>query len=369
MIMAELSQPIEIFYCYAHEDEKLRDELNKRLFNLRKQGVITEWYDRDISAGIDWEQAINLHLDTAQIILLLISPDFMASDYCYSIEMKRALERHEAGDARVIPVLLKTVDWEDAPFQKLQALPKNTRPVSRWRDKNEAFAEIAKDIKEVAKELKSKMPATSLPLATSSSETSPVSITEPSILAALQEEQNQSSPLDPIWDVPYKRNPFFTGRKEILENLRNIFTQNSSTSHSALQALSGMGGMGKTQTAIEYAYHYREHYHVVLWAKADSQEVLTPEFVRFANLLNLPGKREQDQKYAVATVKRWLERNTNYLLILDNVENIQMVSEYLPSASGGHILLTTQTQVLKGLAPRLEVEKMPQDEAVLLLLH
>ena len=82
---AENAEPLELFYSYAHADEKLRNELNKHLFNLKLQGLIRDWYDRDISAGTDWEQAIDSHLNTAHVILLLISPDFMASDYCYSI--------------------------------------------------------------------------------------------------------------------------------------------------------------------------------------------------------------------------------------------------------------------------------------------
>src|SRR5690349_21283752 len=118
----EVVEALELFYSYAHKDERLRNELNNHLYNLRRQHFIVDWFDRDISAGTDWEQDIDTHLNTAQVILLLISPDFMASDYCYSIEMKRALERHEAGEARVIPIILKPVDWKDAPFSKLQVL-------------------------------------------------------------------------------------------------------------------------------------------------------------------------------------------------------------------------------------------------------
>src|SRR2546430_12784509 len=93
---------IEVFYSYAHEDEPLRKELEKHLSILRRQGFIKEWNDRDIYAGTDWIHAINAHLDIASVILLLISPDFLVSDYCYSIEMQRALERHNAGEAWVI---------------------------------------------------------------------------------------------------------------------------------------------------------------------------------------------------------------------------------------------------------------------------
>src|SRR2546421_13002459 len=98
---------VEVFYSYAHEEEKLRDELKKHLSNLKRQGVITNWYDRDISAGKVWNEEIERHLNSAKVILLLISADFLNSDYSNGHEVIRALERHEAAEARVIPVILR----------------------------------------------------------------------------------------------------------------------------------------------------------------------------------------------------------------------------------------------------------------------
>jgi len=114
---------VNIFCCYAHEDEALLKKLKTHLRPLQREGLIELWDDRDISAGAEWEHEIREHLDAAQIILLLVSPDFMNSDYCYSVEMKHALERHERGEARVIPIILRPVLWEEAPFSKLKALP------------------------------------------------------------------------------------------------------------------------------------------------------------------------------------------------------------------------------------------------------
>src|SRR5713101_4023783 len=102
---------LKIFFCYAREDEALLNKLKTQLRPLQRQGLIEIWHDRDISAGAEWEREIDKHLNTAQIILLLVSPDFMNSDYCYSIEMKRALERHEQGTAKVIPIILSYVHW------------------------------------------------------------------------------------------------------------------------------------------------------------------------------------------------------------------------------------------------------------------
>jgi hypothetical protein len=120
---------VKLSFSYAHKDEALRDELAKHLALLKYQGIITTWHDRNITAGTEWAQAIDTNLNTADILLLLISANFLASDYCYDTEMQRALERHHDGEARVIPILLKPCDWEGAPFGKLQACPLLTVPV------------------------------------------------------------------------------------------------------------------------------------------------------------------------------------------------------------------------------------------------
>ena len=143
-----------IFFAYAREDEDLRDELQKHLSILERQGVITSWHDRKIGAGKEWKGEIDTHLNTARVILLLISPDFIASDYCWDVEVKRAMERHEAGEARVIPVILRPVDWKSAPFGKLQALPKDAKPVTRWPDCDEALLNVAKGIQAAVMELR-----------------------------------------------------------------------------------------------------------------------------------------------------------------------------------------------------------------------
>jgi Flp pilus assembly protein TadD len=147
---------IHVFYCYAREDKAFRDQLDRHLSNLRRQKQITTWYDREISPGTDWEQEIDIHLSTAHLILLLVSPDFMDSDYCYGIEMKKALERHERGTARVVPIILRPVDWEDAPFSHLQVLPTDALPIASWRDRDEAFADVARYIRKTVKELQVK---------------------------------------------------------------------------------------------------------------------------------------------------------------------------------------------------------------------
>ncbi len=146
------TEPVDLFYSYAHEDEALRNKINVHLASLRRQGSICEWHDREILAGSPWAQEIDSHLQTARIILLLVSPDFMASDYCYGVEVREAMRRHAAGDAIVIPIILRPCDWEQAPFGQLQALPKDAKPVTLWANRDAAFLDIAKGIgKTIAK--------------------------------------------------------------------------------------------------------------------------------------------------------------------------------------------------------------------------
>src|SRR5437762_7465019 len=114
---------ISVFLSYAHEDEPLLRQLETHLSLLKRQGLISTWYNRQIVPGTNWAKVIDEQLEQASIILLLVSPDFLTSDYCYQVEMKRALERHEAGQARVLPVALRPVDWRGAPFAYLQTLP------------------------------------------------------------------------------------------------------------------------------------------------------------------------------------------------------------------------------------------------------
>jgi tetratricopeptide (TPR) repeat protein len=153
-----------VFFSYAHRDKGFRDRLEEHLSNLKYRGLITTLYDGEISAGEEWAQQIDIYLNKAHIILLLISASFMASEYCYSIEMRRALERHERQEAHVIPILLRPVLFTDAPFAKLQMLPTNGKPVIQWRDRDSAFVDIAYAIERVAqKYLPSEQTIPSLP--------------------------------------------------------------------------------------------------------------------------------------------------------------------------------------------------------------
>jgi hypothetical protein len=146
-------EKIEVFFSYSHKDEKLRERLETHLSALRRENVIAGWHDRKIMPGSEWKNQIDEHLKTASIILLLISADFLNSDYCWDAEMKLALARHDSGDARVIPIILRPCDWAETDFGRLQAMPRNGKPESDFETRDHAFNEIARGIRAVVKEL------------------------------------------------------------------------------------------------------------------------------------------------------------------------------------------------------------------------
>lgn len=137
-----------VFFSYTHKDEALRDELEVHLAMLKREGAISAWHDRKILAGDELDGQIHARLDDAQVILLLISPDFLASAYCYDVEIKRAMELHEEGRTRVIPVILRPSDWQaSTPFAKLLAAPKDGKPITKWPDRDDAWLDVVKQLR------------------------------------------------------------------------------------------------------------------------------------------------------------------------------------------------------------------------------
>lgn len=142
-----------VFFSYSHKDEQLRDMLETHLAMLQNQGLIHAWHDRRILPGDEFEAAISEKLETADLILLLVSSDFLSSRYCYDVEMKRALERHQEGTARVIPIILRACDWHSAPFGKLLGLPNDGNPIKLWPDIDQAFLDVVKGIRRALEKL------------------------------------------------------------------------------------------------------------------------------------------------------------------------------------------------------------------------
>ena len=144
---------IKVFLSYSHADEQYKNELDKHLAVQRKRGKIEIWNDRKIIAGKHIHDEIDNQLENADIIILLLSSDFFASDYCYSKEMKKALEMHEVGNNVIIPVIVRPCDWLDSPLKDIVALPEDGVPVSKWQDADEAYLNVVKGIKAAIDEM------------------------------------------------------------------------------------------------------------------------------------------------------------------------------------------------------------------------
>lgn len=144
--MADKSGGVSIFVSYAHEDEGLKEELDKYLKVLKRSSKVQVWHDRELIAGQEWDETIMSELARANIILLLVSVDFNASDFIWDKELAAAMKRHEAGTAHVVPIILRKCDWSRMPYAKLQALPRDGRPVLDYPSRDDAFTEIAEGI-------------------------------------------------------------------------------------------------------------------------------------------------------------------------------------------------------------------------------
>jgi tetratricopeptide (TPR) repeat protein len=337
--MSDAHAPIEVFCSYAPEDESSFQQLQKHLRVLTRQERIVLWHHRRITPGTDWSQAVDTQVNRAAVILLLISADFLNSDYCYGVEMKRALERQSMNEACVIPILVRPVDWENAPFKHLSVLPTDAKPITLWRNREEAFKNIVQGIRFVLEDVQ-RLTFGTLP-----------------------------SAWPRLWNIPYAPNPFFTGQEALLARLAEALKTGQPTALSQPQAISGLGGIGKTQIAVEYAYRHRQDYQAIFWVRADTHEALVSGFVALAELLGLPEKDERDQTITVKAVERWLRTHREWLLILDNADDLSIVSPFLRSLLDGHVLLTTRAHAIGPLAQHIEVEAMSLGVGVLFLLR
>jgi hypothetical protein len=256
--------------------------------------------------------------------------------------MQRALERHEAGEARVILIILRPVDWEYEPsLSKLQVLPTNAQSVTTWAKasgRDEAFVAIVRGIRQVIEELRQRPPANAAHIAQ-------------------------------VWNVPFRRNIFFTGKAHILMRIHATLQQGHTPTSLQPLAISGLGGIGKSQVAIEYAYRYRDYYQYIFWVGAATQDTITADFVTIAQLLQLPVSNQQDQNITVTAVKHWLTTHAQWLLILDNADELALLSDVLPMEGTGHILLTTRARATGSAIQSIEVEKMSQEEGTIFLLR
>jgi tetratricopeptide (TPR) repeat protein len=247
-VASQLPQPLEVLFSYAHEDEGLRDELAKHLKALEDEGVVRPWHDRGIVAGQRWDAELAARLNSADIILLLVSPDFLASDYCRTVEVRRALERDAAGEASVIPVILRQCQWRRTVLGSLQALPKDGKPVTLWQNIDEALFDVAEGIGRAIEKLRLKRVS------------APTTVEDKEPAAA-----PSFIPRAPAIGFVSRRD---TQGRDIVERLK----EELAPGRNQLVTLSGAGGLGKTTLGAEAARGLQAVYDGrVTWSSADGR--------------------------------------------------------------------------------------------------
>jgi predicted ATPase len=286
----EASAPsLEIFCVYAQSDVSLLfQELEVHLSLLRRQGLVSLWHERLVAPGTDWKQAIDSHLEQASLILLLVSPAFLASDYCYEVELQRALQRQQAHLARVIPILLRPCEWNQTPLATLQCLPQDGKPMSMRRKRDAAWKSIAEDIRQAVEELPrfvASPPRTVLP-----SEHS------------LHKKQNFPAPVSS-----------FIGRKQELSEIRQCLHEHR------LITLIGTGGTGKTRLALQAAIADLDRFADGVWL-VELAPLEKPELVveTIAKVLALP---ETPDLAPIERLVTFLQAK-HLLLVLDSCEHL-----------------------------------------------
>jgi tetratricopeptide (TPR) repeat protein len=348
------SDDFTVFISYAHIDNENSDPgkrwLNRLLEYLQPlviQGRVKVWSDTEIEVGEQWDKTIKAQMQNANAAVLLISPAFLGSKYIHNSELPALLMNAMNKGAAVLPVILRHSLFAETTF--------------KYPDPAQGPNELALSVFQSANP-----PGKPLNSMQEHEQDAVLLSVALRILELARTKTTTGAPTveDTVWTVPLTRNRFFTGRAQVLDDLRRELSAGGKA------ALSGMGGIGKTQTAAEYARLHRGEYKAVLWAKADSEDSLNADFSALAVRLNLPvqDKTGRDEDKAVLAVKQWLEEQSGWLLILDNADELGLVSDLLRREWDGHILLTTRAHAT-GSIGRVELRVMGSEEGALFLLR
>ena len=315
----------KVFISYSHEDEKWLKRLQKHLKPLVREGRIDLWDDTRIAKGKKWRKEIQQALKATRVAVLLISADFMASKFIVEEELPLLLEAAETEGVVILPVLLSASRYAKTPsLSQFQAVnsPKNPVVGMKKVDREALFKKVADSV-EVALDR----------------------------LAPGPVEADEGRPTRP-WNVPYERNFFFTGRDAILTAVRTELTTRGRT------LLSGLGGAGKTQIAVEYAYRHRNDYDAVLWVTAETPETLRTGYADLARALRLPQQHAKEQQKAMEAVTAWLGGHDGWLLILDNADEPESLDPLVLDEQGRlkpflreaqrHLLITSRADTVCG---------------------
>lgn len=340
-MMADEPIHADFFMSYTGKDSLWAQWIAMQLEKAGYHTIIQAW---DFRPGSNFVAEMDEAARRAERILPVLSAAYLASDYAFA-EWATAFRRDPKGkQGRILPVRIERCEVEGllAPIVYIDLVDLDEPPA-----RERLLAGVQRD--------RAKPVTVAFPASASSS----VPLDRPIFPGSLP----------PIWNIPYSRNSFFIGRDELIIRLRTQLQAGQATALSQPQAITGLGGIGKTQIAVEYAYRFHQDYQAVLWARAETTEDLTSSYVTMASLLSLPEKEAQEQEITIDAVKTWLQTHGGWLLILDNADDLSLVPAFLPPALGGHLLLTTRAFAVGRLASRLEVDSLSAEQGALFLLR
>jgi tetratricopeptide (TPR) repeat protein len=311
---------MKIFISYARKDKKLCAGFRAALAPLVQIHGVQPWHDGQILPGGAFEDDISQALEAADAVALLVSNHFFESGYCYGIEMTRALARHAAGDCVVVPVIADYTAWQGAPFAHLNVLPADNKCIRDFRPQDKGWLEVAEGFIRLLPKRPPKAPTT-------------------------------------LRHLPIPRNPLFTGRDDDLQWIADTLAGGRPAA-----LLHGMGGVGKTQTAAEYAHRNADSYKVAWWVAAQTGGEADAGYGALAQALNLPGYDSCNDEQIRKAVLAWMARESGWLVVLDNAESPRELAPWLPNTAKGHLLITSRNGHWKNRAAvhDLDVWSIPQ---------
>lgn len=328
---------MKIFISYSHIDDELFKALELRLRGLDDIFPdIDAWSDQRLLAGDDWHGEIQAALNAAQVVMLLVSPEFKASRYIREHELAPALARHARGECVVVPVIVRSTPfWDQSAFAHLQALPAGGKHVKSWPDPDEAWTDVVTRLMAMAK-----------------------------AKGLLQRKPQPKK--NAVFHVPFPRNPYFAGRADELAWLRKAL---GGPGRRVAALLAGIGGVGKTSTAAEYAHLRRNDYRVIWWVEAETAEGRDLAYANLAAALRLPGWQSPKLEEVRAVVHQWLAEHDDWLLIFDNAEAPTDLKGWLPTNPAGHALITSRNPAWGVHAQKCAVTEWDAPTAAAFLLE
>src|SRR3989440_6562691 len=331
----------DFFISYTGKDRAWAEWIAMQLEEAGYRTIIQAW---DFRPGSNFVAEMDQASKFAQRTMPVLSPAYLASDYAFA-EWAVAFRRDPRGlEGGVLPVRIQRCAVEGllGPIVYIDLVDLN-EPQAR----EQLLAGVQRGRAKPARVLFPAVPSPQAPL----------------------DRPVFPGSLPPIWNIPYPQNPLFTGRDDLLTKLAATLRAGQPTALSQPHAISGLGGIGKTQLALEHAYRSRQDYQVVLWAQAETREALTSSFQAIAALLGLSEQEAPESARVITAVKDWLRTHTDWLLILDNADDLKLAHEFLPPSVSGHVLLTTRAQATGRFARRLEIEILPTEQGALFLLR